>query len=451
MTQLPVKPGIDGIPTSLIPTDPASFVDWFKNSFIPRWAANADARNAIPTSASVQITGDLNTPAGIGIGPNSITNEELIQRAPLSVMGNPTGAQANVQDIVAGIDGESLQRIAGALVWAPATPTINVADSITGTGSLALPLELVGDALSPGNSQYYGTDVVGAKGFHPIQGSSTTTLTQAGGISQVYNIPANANIIYVTLIGGGGGGGGGILQAGGATCSGGAGGGSGGICTGIFRASDLGASQTITFSSASASAGGAAKVATGAGNPGVAGSEVHFGNFLRAVGGNGGAAGATGSNVGGGNGGSPANSAVGVQGGNGANGGAGAAGKAPTASTTGACSGAAGGGVTLTVAANGGIGGTAAFVAGDLSNVAGGSAGVANTSSGGNGAAGSGSAGGGGGGGGGAGFGLVVGRDGGPGGNFGGGGGGGGSAASGAATSGGGGAGALAAAIIVAF
>lgn len=167
MTQLPVKPGIDGIPTSLIPTDPAAFIDWFKNSFLPRWAANADARNAIPTSASVQITGDTNTPAGIGIGANSITNGELVKRLPLSVMGNPTGALANVRDIVASSDGQFLQRSAGALIWGPAAGSVVATDSITGIGTLVSPLQLVNDSASPGKSKYYGTDATSTLGYFP--------------------------------------------------------------------------------------------------------------------------------------------------------------------------------------------------------------------------------------------------------------------------------------------
>ena len=150
--KLNISPGIDGIPTNTIPNDPTEFTAWFKNVFLSRWAANADVRNAIATSASVQITGDIGTPGGIGIGPNSVTNGELVMRSPLSVMGNPTGVEANVQDIVAGADGESLQRISGALVFAPVTPTISVADSVTGTGTPSLPLQLVNDNASPGNS-----------------------------------------------------------------------------------------------------------------------------------------------------------------------------------------------------------------------------------------------------------------------------------------------------------
>ena len=97
----------------------------------------------VPTSSSVQITGSINTPAGIGIGANSITNAELVQRAPFSVMGNPTAIEANVQDIAAAADGEFLQRSAGVLVWGP----IATGDSLTGFGTPTSPLELVGDVL----------------------------------------------------------------------------------------------------------------------------------------------------------------------------------------------------------------------------------------------------------------------------------------------------------------
>jgi hypothetical protein len=283
VTNLPVKPGIDGIPTGLIPTDPAAFVDWFKNSFLPRWAANADARNAIATSSSVQITGDTNTPAGIGIGPNSITNGELVKRSPLSVMGNPTGISADVQDIVAGADGQVLTRTGGQLVFAPSVPSITTADSITGTGAPATPLELVGDAASPGNTQYYGTDGTGTRGFFPVPVISITTIVQSGGASQVYNIPSGAHVIEVIEHAGGGGGGSGNK---GATPAGGGGGGGGGISWAKFRAADLGASITVTFSNAATGGNPGANVgAVGAGNTGTAGSNVSFGGRLTAIGG----------------------------------------------------------------------------------------------------------------------------------------------------------------------
>lgn len=74
MTNLPVKRGIDGLPTASIPADPADFVDWFKNSFIPRWASNADIRNAT-AGQNVQIGGTTDTPGSISVdaGVTSIT------------------------------------------------------------------------------------------------------------------------------------------------------------------------------------------------------------------------------------------------------------------------------------------------------------------------------------------------------------------------------------------
>lgn len=452
MTQLPIKPGIDGIPTGLIPTDPAAFVDWFKNSFLPRWAANADARNAIPTSSSVVITGDTNTPAGIGIGANSITNAELVKRSPLSVMGNPTAVQANAQDIAAGADNLALQRVAGALVWAPVVPTITVADSITGTGAVLSPLELVNDSASPGNSQYYGTDQAGAKGFHPITGSSVTTLVQTGGASQSYPVPTNATTIEVICIAGGGGGGSGIFLASTASASGGAGGGGGAISYATFRAADLGPSVTVAFSNvATGGNGGASKNAVGAGNSGVNGSNVQFGNYIQASGGIGGGPGlsATGSVPG--TGGATGNYTVGTTGGAGHPTTAASAGGPPVSAFLTPCMGGGGGGGIQNpgVAALAGIGGQSTYATPNASNIAGGTVGGAG-SSGGTGGSGSGTTGGGGGGGG---AGAITGTAGvgGTGGQFGGGGGGGGNALSPATASGAGGQGGLAVCIVVAF
>lgn len=461
MTQLPVKPGIDGLPTNTIPTNPDAFIDWFKNSFLPRWAANADARNAVPTSASVLITGDVNTPAGIGIGANSVTNAELVKRSPLSVMGNPTAATANVQDIIAGADGQYLQRAAGALLFGPVVPTITVADSITGTGAPASPLELVNDALAPGNSQYYGTNASGTKGFFPVSGGgSITTLTNSGGASQSYSVPASAHTIEVICIGGGGGGGGGGHPPTLTSAGGGGGGGAGGISQATFRAADLGASVTVTFSNAAGSAGGAGATASGGtGGSGTAGSNVNFGGYLVAYGGGAATGGAGGPGTGGNAGtagiGASATGTTGAGGGS-----AGAAANAGTPQTTGASfsataysptGGGGGGGLAAAQSStvNGGAGGGNA-VTSPLQTLVGGTAGAAG-GAGGNGANGSGTAPASGGGGGSSALGAANGGNGGNGGNFGAGGGGGGASPVPSATSGAGGAGGPAACIIIAY
>lgn len=449
MTRIPIGPGIDSIPTATIPTDPQAFVTWFTTIYLKRWAANADPRNGIPGNA-VQITGTINTPVGIGIGPNSITSAELRKSAADSVIGNPTGAIANVQDIVATADGQSLQRVGGVLVWAPAVPTIITADSVTGLGSAASPLELVGDAAVPGNSLYYGTDGAGIKGFHPLSGSVITRLTQAGGTAQSYAVPPGANAIEVFLTGGGGGGGGGTQVISGGNCSGGAGGGAGALSYGTFLAADLGSTVVVSFSSTSGGGGGAPH------SPGTIGTTVQFGNYLQAVGGAGGAAGATNAAAAGGAGGQVCNLYAGSAGGNGNNGSAGNGGTAPATSLVLSALGGGGGGGNNgsgpSVVQNGGPGGASTFTGNKAYNLAGGLAGTTNGASGGNGLSpGSGWTGGTGGGGGATGVGTTNGGNGGNGASPGGGGGGGGSSLTTSSSAGSGGSGDLARCTIVAY
>lgn len=151
--------GIDSIPTSTIPDDPTQFTSWFKNVYLKRWAANADVRNATP-GTGVQISGTLNTPGFVGF-------QEISGN---SVLGNATGVEGDVQAITAGADGEALQRLSGALVFAPIS--VISADSVTGAGTAASPLKLVNDLAAPAISQYYGTDVSGVLGYHTISTST---------------------------------------------------------------------------------------------------------------------------------------------------------------------------------------------------------------------------------------------------------------------------------------
>ncbi len=46
--------------------------------------------------------------------------------------------------------------------------SVNVANSVSGLGTAGSPLQLVNDALAPGNSLYYGTNGVGVKGFFAL-------------------------------------------------------------------------------------------------------------------------------------------------------------------------------------------------------------------------------------------------------------------------------------------
>lgn len=66
-------------------------------------------------------------------------------------------------------------------------------------------LALSGDSASPGNSQYYGTDSGGTKGFHALP--STPSYSQFFSSSGTFTAPTGVTMVYVTMVGGGGGGG----------------------------------------------------------------------------------------------------------------------------------------------------------------------------------------------------------------------------------------------------
>lgn len=164
-----IPQGLDGLPPPTLPSDYAGFRTWFPN-FIRRVLANADVRNA-NEGTGINISGSPVTKGGIGLSAevlalqeqpyilaaapvapaeltayrtlaaesgvlsitdggaeealalgvvaNGIGNAQIRQGAAASVVGNSTNAPANVADIVAGADGNILQRVAGALVFAP--------------------------------------------------------------------------------------------------------------------------------------------------------------------------------------------------------------------------------------------------------------------------------------------------------------------------------------------
>lgn len=290
--------------------------------------------------------------------------------------------------------------------------------------------------------------------------SSLTTLTQAGGASQVYTIPAGAQWVQIVLIGGGGGGGSGSRVVSGTQASGGGGGGGGGISSMVLRASDLGASVTVTFSNAATGGNGGAQQAGAApiiGNAGVAGSNVSFGAYLIAYGGGSGAAGNDGGSTANGGTSGGGSTASGTTGGNSTANAAGLPGTSiPAAATTYSSiqcgntgAGAGGGLATVPVVTNGGNGGGNA--AGAYVTLTGGIGGTSGTPTGGNGNPGSGTSPATGGGGGASATGANNGGPGGTGGNYGAGGGGGGCVLSTGAHSGAGGNGGPAACIIIAW
>ena len=109
------------------------------------------------------------------------------------------------------------------------------------------------------------------------------------GGSGTWTYNAGYTFVDVEVCGGGGGGGGGILTASGTANSGGAGGGGGGCNEQVFRASDIGANQTVTLGT-----GGAGGVGNNNGSPG---GNTTFGSFLTGYGGGGGGKGLSAANA----------------------------------------------------------------------------------------------------------------------------------------------------------
>src|SRR5262249_60833954 len=70
-------------------------------------------------------------------------------------------------------------------------------------------LKLSGDATTPGNSKYYGTDGTGTKGYFALPAASSPPTRQylTSGTGATYTTPANCTKLIIKMIGGGGGGG----------------------------------------------------------------------------------------------------------------------------------------------------------------------------------------------------------------------------------------------------
>lgn len=74
------------------------------------------------------------------------------------------------------------------------TVTVSGSTSLTGGGDLTAnrTISLVGDAATPGNSRYYGTDGAGAKGFHPLPAGDPTMGGDLTGTASNAQIAAGA-------------------------------------------------------------------------------------------------------------------------------------------------------------------------------------------------------------------------------------------------------------------
>ncbi len=70
--------------------------------------------------------------------------------------------------------------------------TAATTDSVTGNGTSGTPVKLVNDAASPGNSQYYGTDIGGTKGYHAIPPSPPSVINLSLAAAQTLNAGGTA-------------------------------------------------------------------------------------------------------------------------------------------------------------------------------------------------------------------------------------------------------------------
>ncbi len=248
MTTVSIPSGVQGIPTTSIPLNPAAFPQWFRDVFIPLWLANADVRNAVQ-GTGISITGNPSTAATIsaaenlqalfkapyllavaptdaylldyrviaaqsgvltvtdggvlghmtvGVAANGIGNIQLRQSAGLSIVGNSSGATANVADIVASTNGQVLGMVGGVLAFTDAiVPTWTGQHTFTpGTNETAIIVN------APAN--YPGVSVLAGSGLGAIvevcgDGSGTgngLSITQTSVGAGLINLNYNAALIF---------------------------------------------------------------------------------------------------------------------------------------------------------------------------------------------------------------------------------------------------------------
>lgn len=113
--------------------------------------------------------------------------KESVETA-MRLRGDPGDSYVRVSELT---QGGLWKMINGVLVPAAVTPqTIVVADSIAGSGTATAPLELIGDTATPGNSQLYGTNSSGTRGWYAQPSAFSSPLTTKG---DVYGRSASAD------------------------------------------------------------------------------------------------------------------------------------------------------------------------------------------------------------------------------------------------------------------
>jgi hypothetical protein len=256
------------------------------------WSAANNRYQPISVSGSGTVTsvGLTSSSAAITVTGSTITSSGSFQLALDSAAAKTALdlAGTNTGDITVTDSGTIDFTLTGqALTGSVRTMHSIISDPVTGE------LRLSGDAATPANSQYYGTNQFGGKGFHPLPsagGIDKQTFTATG----TWTRPAGAKRVEATIIAAGGGGGGGARTPFGTARSGGGGGAAGGVIYAVWEdpENQLAATETVTVGSGGMGGEGGQASPTANGVAGSFGTDSVFAGVV-APGGNGGAGGST--------------------------------------------------------------------------------------------------------------------------------------------------------------